>query len=186
MNIRRTAVLLPAILGLAACQLTEMPNGMLSLTGDGRTSGGVETTRMRTPYPKILGLNFTTDADARTLAARLVQVYDTRGGMPALATDVQRCYAAAYADVERASSWPSEWRFCVLYDAVSYRIDNTRVRDFGHPRTPYFDPVLAANRWRSHIIDAGQGRQSELDAFMLKGAALTGRYLPVRVFGLRE
>ena len=109
--VQRVAALLPVLVGVAACQVTRMPDGRLAL-GGGHSSygfqGGPETVHMRTPYPKILGLNFTTDTDARTLAARLVQVYDTRGGMPGVAADVQRCYAAAQADVERASSWPSE------------------------------------------------------------------------------
>lgn len=183
--LHRTATLLPLLLGLAACQVTRMPDGRLGLGPAGASyssSGGVETTHMRTPYPIVPGLNFTTDKDARAVAAVLVQAYDTHGGMPDVAADVRRCYAFADADLARNSSWPSEYRFCILYDGVAYRTDNTRARDHGLPRTPYFDPVVAANRWSRHIIDAGQGRQSELDTFMMKGAALTGRYLPARLF----
>ena len=187
--LKRLGVLVPLLLGLSACQVTRMPDGTVSLNG-GRCSygstSGPDTVHMRTPYPKVLGLNFTTDGDARTVAALLVKAYDTQGGISGVAAGVERCYAFAQADVERASSWPSEWRFCTLYDGVAYRIDNTRVRTYGQPRTPYFDPRLAGRRWESHIIDAGQGRRSELDAFMMKGAAQAAKYLPIRVFGLRE
>ena len=136
---------------------------------------------MRTPYPTIPGLNFTTEKDARAVAAVLIQAYDARGGMSGVAGDVQRCYAADDADSARNFSWPSEYRFCVLNDAVAYRIDNTRARNRGLPRTTYFDPKVAARRWERHILDAGQGRRSELDALMMKGAAAVGRFLPARI-----
>lgn len=111
----------------------------------------------------------------------LTRAYETRGGMSGVAADVQDCYAAADRDSARNAAWPSEYRFCVLYDAVAYRSDNTHARERGLPRGPYFEPDVAALRWERHILAAGQGRRSELDAFMMKGAAAVGPFLPVRI-----
>lgn len=185
----RTITLVPVLLGMAACQMTRLPDGSLTFrkgVGGSGVYSSPETQHMRTPYSIIPGWHFTTEKDARSLAALLVQAYDTNGGMQGVAGDVQRCYAFADADLNRNFSMPSEYRFCVLNDAVAYRVDNTRVRTYGYPRTPYFDPAQASNRWRRNINNAGQGRQSELDAFMLSGASLTAKYLPLRLFGLRQ
>ena len=171
-------------LELAGCQLTRLPGGTVTL-GDPNArlanTGGVEFVRMRTPYPIIYNRAFTSEKEVRALAAVLTQAFDTGGGMAGVAADVSRCYAAADADNARNSSWPSEYRFCVLYDAVAYRLDNTRARDRGRPRTPFFETEVAARRWQSHIYAAGQDRLSQLDTFMMKGAAATGRFLPAYV-----
>jgi len=153
-------------LGLAGCQLSRLPDGTVTL-GDPNArlanSGGVEFMRMRTPYPIIYNRAFTSEKEVRALAAVLTQAFDTDGRMAGVATNVGRCYAAADADNARNSSWPSEYRFCVLYDAVAYRLDNTRARDRGLRRTPFFEPEVAARRWQSHIFAAGQDRLSQLD-----------------------
>ena len=181
--------MLPMFLVLSACQVAKGTDGMYHtvagtsvMNGQGFSTGRVSVAQMRTSYPLILGLNFTTDKDARTVAAQLVDAHNAGDGMKSVALDVQRCYAAADADWSRNSGWPSEYRFCVLYDAVAYRLDTARVRR-GLPRTAYFEPQLADNRWQQHILQAGQGRQSELDAFMTKGAAMVGPYLPSQLLG---
>lgn len=189
-RLQPTTVLLPLLLAVGGCQVIRTPDGMIHLaagtdTLNGQADGysGVEGAHMRTPYPIIYGLNFTTDKDARVVANQLVRAYTEGDGMQSVALDVQRCYAAADADHARNSGWPSEYRFCVLYDGVAYRVDNTR-RQRGLPRTGYFEPQLTADRWRRHVLLSGQGRQSELDAFMMKGAAMVGPYLPLRVYGI--
>ena len=171
-------------LGLAGCQLSRLPDGTVTL-GDLNARiasyAGVEAIRMRTPYPIIYNRAFTSEKDARAVAAVLTQAFDTGRGMAGVAADVGRCYAAADADNALNSSWPSEYRFGVVYDTAAYRLDNTGARDRGLRRTPFFEPELAARRWQSHIFAAGQDRLSQLDTFLMKGAAATGRFLPAHV-----
>jgi len=101
--------------------------------------------------------------------------------MTEVVSDIQRCYAAANHDKTHGLGRPGETRFCVAYDGIAYRIDNTAAKRHGWERTPYFEPDVATRRWSSHVYDAGFGRVRELDDYMMKSAALAQPFLPAQL-----
>ena len=152
--------------GLAGCQLSRLPDGMVTL-GDPNArlanSGGVEFVRMRTPYPIIYNRALASEKDARAVAAVLTQAFDTGGRMAGVATDVGPFDVAAYVEaLQAAHSAPGvkqqlaavrmlfNW---LMTGQVVPASPASAVRGPKHVVKTGKAPVLEAAEWR-RLIDA--------------------------------
>ena len=175
-----------ALLCLCACQVSKNPDGSTHIVigTDALRSASSGSTGLsfspKSPYPFSPALYARTE-DSKAAATLLVQAFN-KGGMAEVVSDIQRCYAAANYDQTHGLGRPGETRFCVAYDGIAYRIDNTVARRHGWGRTPYFEPEIAARRWSSHVYDAGFGRVREIDDYMRKSAALAQPFLPAQLY----
>ena len=164
-----------ALLCVSACQVSTNPDGSTHIvmgtdalwSASAANSGPSLWPKSPCPFSPAL---YARAEDSRAAATLLTQAFN-KGGMMAVAVDIQRCYAAANYDQTHGLGRPGETRFCVAYDAIAYRIDNTMAKRHRWGHTPYFEPEVAARRWSGKVYYAGFGRIREIDDHMMKCAA---------------
>jgi hypothetical protein len=185
-----TVLLLAGLFGLslAACDVSKNADGSTHIVmgtdalHSSRTAGGVtgQASAGEYEYPKIVGLNYLTQADAQTVATRLMQAR-SKDGMAGVIADISGCYAAAQALLGRGRSYPGSLQFCMVYDATAYKIDLTVSQRHGLPRTPYFEVERANRRWRSNANNIGEA-QDRVSVFLQKATDMVQPYIPANVY----